>query len=228
MKIKYFLFLILISTTISFGSPINSDSSKSHRPSFTIVPYQFLLRSSAISLNYSFKKIGLDLFPSFTYATHVYFGFQANYDWFFYRGINSLIIISKTKGVKHKVGLILGYKFWWFNNQKIPVNYKPIFDDGSYKERKSSQISGPVLGGRFEKFVHKKYLRTFYVDLTATLFQGTLYRYEIYDCQQFPGGLEYTKPIKSKINLEDGLRINLGVGFKFGLKKSKEEIIFNY
>jgi hypothetical protein len=91
-----------------------------------IIPYQLLSRSSGIYIRYDFKGIGIEYRPTYTYTTNVFIqgALLASYaDNFCFQGINNSLSFYFPLKHKTKIGIMLSYKYWWYNNQTITREY---------------------------------------------------------------------------------------------------------
>lgn len=181
-----------------------------------IIPYQLLSRSSGAYIGYERKRMNLEFRLTYTYATkNLGLAYFVNilHDRFFYQGINNTGIISFHTKRNWNWGLLVGFRYWWYRNQWIPVDGTSTSSNYSFMERKSGTMFGPMIGFQMEKqFKGNKIDGAFFINFSETYFVGSATGYE----SEYPG-LGWQYPYTSRISLSS---FNLAIGFKIGYKKS--------
>src|SRR5207249_2686739 len=113
-KIK-FLFLIAF---FSISFLVGQDTASYFRVG--VIPYQLLSRSSGAYAGKDFGWFSLEFRATYTIPTKYINStwLDAN-DRFYYQGVNNNLIVSIYISDTWKMGVLLGYRFWWYKNQWI-------------------------------------------------------------------------------------------------------------
>lgn len=189
---------------------------------FGVIPYQILSRSSGLYFSYKINDLfSVEYRPTYTYATRYYnnrwWPNGLNFDWFFYNGINNNFLFFLKMNPSWKVGVLLGYKYWWYQNNWIYTGRE--YGYGGYvNERRSSNISGPQVGLEFQKDIGAdNFDATFFVNASVTFFNGTATAYEANLTGTSSGSYNYNQyPATTSIYLS---WFNIAAGFKVGYRK---------
>ena len=181
-----------------------------------IIPYQLFSRSSGLYVGYNFNAhYSLEYRPTYTFSElfgKKIFIIPAGYDWNSYTGINNALLILRNAG-KLRYGLLLGYKYWWYNSIWMPADNG--YSKGSpsyYEERRSSIISGPTAGFDFDVDISRKNIESaVFFNITSTIFDGKTIYYEApHSC------VSNTYPKTERIS---HLWLNIALGLKFGYRR---------
>ena len=177
-----------------------------------IIPYQVLSRSSGAYFGYDFKRFSVELRPTYTYATDFLTNYWAPYDNFFFQGINGTMAFYFSSSDNNKIGILVNYKNWSYNDKWLPHEQISLWSSYSFKERKSTSIAGLGLGIEFlHDFDLSKMDLAFFANFSVTKFTG---RSSVFEGVNKGQSLSYpyTESIKR-------IHFALAIGFKVGYKK---------
>lgn len=181
-----------------------------------IIPYQFLSRSTGAYVGYDFKHFSLEYRPTYTIATH-YINSYATDDntLFYYQGLNNNILISLPISAGWKLGLLLGYRYWWFNPQRVIANGYATWESNPPKETESGNKQGFCYGLELSKDLGaNKTDAVFFFNISCTSFMGTLKVYPN-PWQSIPSA----PPMNYSFS---ETRFNVAIGFKIGYRSPRK------
>lgn len=185
-----------------------------------IIPYQFLSRSTGLYASYDFKYFSVEYRPTYTIPMNKVFYFQQRAEeWYYYNGVNNQVIFY-TPGSKHRLGLLLGYRYWWFNTKKV--------EDRNESGKSGSDIRYDVEKSKMNGFCiglegcysnkgneNKHFDFAFFYNFSITVFSCTTTNYGI------SSEYGYVFPnINPQTYHFSSTSFNIALGFKFGYRKS--------
>jgi hypothetical protein len=140
--------------------------------SFGIIPYQFLGRSFGGYLSYKTRKgILVDYRATYTIPTSFYnYRIMGWVDRYYFRGLNHLLHVECYTSSKRSIGIIIGYRHWWYKKEMIP-NGQPTHSSYFGYIKRSEILDGVTLGlGTSRDLSFKKFSSAFYTNISITSF----------------------------------------------------------
>lgn len=173
------------------------------------IPIQLASRSYGGYVGYEYKRLMIDYRYTYTYKFPTFGGLLSSFnERQYYHGDNNSLVVSYLIAKKQAVGLLIGYKHWWFSDEIFSKNGLPPQSSYSQNQYRSSNIKGLNFGAEYSyDFSNDPLQGIFYINCSYTLFKGTsstkssqtIYsKYEEYDVQPF--------------------FIHMAIGLKFGAK----------
>ncbi len=206
-KAWYALFLFFC-----FGSMLGQDSARFLR--MGIIPYQLFSRSTGAYVGYDLNRwASLEYRPTYTIATgYINSSWSDDNTIFYYQGINNNLIMHLKLSEKWKIGFMAGYRYWWFNQQRILANGYATWESFGPKELESGNKSGFFGGIEFVKYIgDEKSDAALFINFSLTKFSGTMIIY--------PQSNQTTAPSTIEKHGFSSNSFNVAIGLKIGYKK---------
>lgn len=170
-----------------------------------LIPYQFFSRSTGVFVSYREGRKAFEFRPTYTIPTGYVNDFIGiPHDRFLYRGVNGMFFFQYGQQLKWKLGLMAGFRYWWYNNQWItPDDIATWSSYASYKQKKSATMLGPCLGLELSR----KY---FFFTISYTHFSGSV--------STFGDNLSPSTNVKSQRHFTLG-STNVALGWKIIIQR---------
>jgi hypothetical protein len=229
MKKIFFLFSFLfVCSNFALGQNLQSDTINQTKIAiqrdtnrylrFGLIPYQIFSRSSGVYLGLDLKGVRIENKFLYTYETSYepngYAPLISRDNWY-YKGFNNYFSLYRNSGkvAKKELGIILVYRFWWYNNRRVGEYAR----DWSTWAVKSSSAQGFGGGLCYNADLSKgSFDFNFFMDGTLTFFIDNQIIYSTGSNSRLPPFYNETFPYHTSYNK---IHLNYTFGLKFGYRK---------